>query len=267
MYVSNVIDQLTDELEDRISAVAEHLDWSLRKAEQCRDWSPRKSFRRENLGNRPAPISMPAFPPTPYLSAWHRFSWSFYGEAKRQSVLDKNVAYQGAHSQFQSQWQAAIAQRQREMEQFDLKLRAEEQAVLDHNESVRQVEDLATRGDIEAQWQVFEPRFAAFMRALDPLTGSHRITYSADSHRVVVEFDVPAKSVVPAEKSVRFLKTTGEHRYSYRTDADLKRMYAAFVSQAVLGVINGAIRLSPPSLVETVGVNAVVDAPDPPLAL
>ncbi|MEO8707543.1 MAG: restriction endonuclease [Lacisediminihabitans sp.] len=150
-----------------------------------------------------------------------------------------------------------------EIATFDATLRYEESRVVDYNRFVKELEQQSTQGVPEAQWDLFKLRFAQFMRHISPITGVHQMTYSKDSKRVVVEFDMPAKRIIPAEKSVRFLKTTGEHRYSYRTDADIKRMYVNFVSQAVLGVLNAVLVLSPESLVDTVAVNAVVEGPDP----
>ena len=263
MYISNVIDDLTEELDDRISDVADHLARSLSRAEAFRDWLPHREFSRREWGTRPEPITAPELHVAAYLTSWQRFAWRFYGDAKRRSVTEANARFQDDARKFDAKWESDVAYREAEIRKFDEKLREIEQAVTEHNQSVNRLVRLSEGGDVGAQWELFESRFAAFLLRLDPLTGGHRITYSAESRRVVVEFEMPTKTVVPVEKSVRFLKTTGEHRYSYRSETDVKRMYVAFAAQAVLGVLNASIRLSDPRLVETVGVNAVVEAPDP----
>ena len=263
VYVSNVIDELTEELDDRVSNVTEHLAWSLSRAEAFRDWLPHREFGGREWGTRPEPIAVPELSVARYLTSWQRLVWGLYGETKRQSVIEANTRFQDDARRFDARWQAEVSEREAEIEKFDAKIREAGQAITEYNENVDRLVRLSEGGDAGAQWELFELRFAAFLGALDPLTGGHRITYSAESHRVVVEFDMPTKTVVPVEKSVRFLKTTGEHRYSYRSEADVKRMYVSFAAQAVLGVLNASIRLSDPRLVETVGVNAVVEAPDP----
>lgn len=249
-------------LADRIEAVTNHLELGLETAEDLVDWTPKKVVSAKALRNRPTPVTMPRFDELKYLGTFRGIFWGTYGPARRAKEYARNERLAKAWRIHESYWAKQIEQRTIEIEQFDAELEARKQSADRYNTRALDIQADARDGDLGAKWEYFKLKFAEYGRR-SLRTSSVRASLSFESKRVIVELEVPGQTVVPREKSVRRLKTTGELRYSYRTDADTRRLYTSYLSQVALAAVNAAFELSDEDLVETSVVNLFIVAPDP----
>jgi len=190
--------------------------------------------------------------------------WPLLSEESRWKVLRSNLRYAQAVDAYD---RAVHYNHQRylsERAHFDRRVENHKLAVNLHNARVRELMDASRAGDEEAEWELAKLRLEEFFRRADLFEDDAlQVTRQPNSKRVLAEVVLPDKGAIPSEKSVRFLKTTGEHRYSYRSDVETKRLYASLVAQMVLAVLNTAFETVPDAVMETLVINAVVIGPDP----
>lgn len=248
-------------LADRLEELIEHLDNGISVASGLGTWN-RRALAPDRSDGRPEPITMPPFDEFRYLGALQGVFWATYGPAKRERVYRKNRKLRTAWQEHHAYWTNQIDQRQREIDLFDLDATARTIAAKQFNEAIQALEISAAAGDTDAQWSLakvtLDKHFARTLPRAD-----HRESISHDSKRVVVEVEVPRASVVPREKTARRLKTTGDLRYTYRSEADIRRIYTDFIAQVALATANASFVLSDEDLIETAVVNLFVVAPDP----
>lgn len=249
-------------LGERIWAVTQHLTDGLQTAETLTSWTPHRIINAKALRGRPVPLKMPLFDETPYLGFWKNSVWGLVGKAGREKEYRRNERLAKAWQSHYANWERQNVQRQQEISDFDADLADRKRSTDLYNARARQLQESARDGDRTAQWELGKLLFAEYARRTLP-SSLVRASISFDSKRVVVELEVPPLSVVPREKSVRQLKTTGEIRYSYRTDADARRLYTSFLAQVSLATVHAVFVLFRDDLVETAVVNTFVIAPDP----
>lgn len=246
---------------NRLEEIVEHLALGLGTARQLRDWVPFMELPDRTKG-RPLPFAMQPFDEKPHLRPWQRLFWGLYGPETRTKQYEKNEQLSHAWRAHHSQWTQKIADRQALIDAFDERIEALTQEANAHNNALSRLRAAALDGDRDARWRLLERRTSEYIgRTMGSVL--HRIGVSHDSKRVVLELEVPRVSVVPREKSARRLKSTGELRYSYRTDADVRRIYTNYLAQIALACLNAFFELSDDAIVETAVVNLFTIAPDP----
>lgn len=248
-------------LAERIDTVTNHLEAGLDTADDLVSWTPQKIVSAKALRNRPIPITMPRFDELNYLGTWRGIFWGAYGPARRAKEYARNQRLSKAWRIHESYWAKQIKLREEEVAKFDSDLEARKQSAERYNARALSLQADALAGDHDAKWEYFKLKIAEYARR-SLRTNSVRASLSFESKRVIVELEVPGRSVVPQEKAVRRLKTTGELRYSYRTDADARRLYTSYLSQVALAAVNAVFELSDEDLVETSVVNLFIVAPD-----
>ncbi len=205
---------------------------------------------------------MPDFDERRYLSGWASFAWGLFGKERRAKEYAKNKRLAEAWHTHWNYWSTEIAKRQKAIDAFDRAFEQKKRDAEEFNEAVLQLLASARGGSATAQWEYSKLLLTEYFS--DHLPESDvRTSISLDSKRVVLEVEAPRSSVVPREKSVRQLKTTGEIRYSYRTDADVRRLYANYLAQIALSTANAVFVLCGDDIAETVVINLFVNAPDP----
>lgn len=251
-----------EELEERLEAVTDHLVDGLRIADRVVSELPERHVSAKELQGRPSRLTMPAFDERPYLDAWTGFIWDLFGPKGRAKEYARNKRLAEAWQTHRDYWAKEIEKRERQVRAFDEDYGAKVQEAGTFNQMVRDLHRSAREGDRGAQWEYSKLLLAEYFNRQLP-NGEVRTSLSVDSRRVVLEVEAPRSSVVPREKSVRMLKTTGEIRYSYRTDADVRRLYSSFLAQVTLASANAVFTLCGETIAETVVVNIFVNAPDP----
>ncbi|MBR20996.1 MAG: restriction endonuclease [Leifsonia sp.] len=246
----------------RIRVVTDHLVDGLRSANSLVGWMPNKVVSARSLRGRPTPLTMPRFDETRYLGAWKSAFWGFYGRKSRAREYVRNERLADAWRKHQSHWAKKMRSRDAEIAQFDAAIDTRKRVAEEYNARALQLKDSARGGDRESQWEFSKLLLAEYAKRNLP-RDRIRASLSFESKRVVLETEVPLDTIVPREKSVRRLKTTGEVRYSNRTDADVRRLYSSYLAQIALSTVNAIFVLTDDELVETTVVNAYVVAPDP----
>lgn len=94
-----------------------------------------------------------------------------------------------------------------------------------------------------------------------------RIAYTPESRQLTVEFDLPSATIVPSEKSYRYVVSTDTISPVARSSSDAKRLYADVVSQTALAVIDVLFRGDVHNAFDTLVFNGMVDAIDPATGL
>lgn len=263
-YVSHVIDELQERVADNTDRVTSYLERSMSLAASSAQVSLYRQLDRRTLPTPPPPPAHIEFQHKEILSAWDGFRWPMLGEQSRWKMLRTNPRYAPAVAAYERAVQNSVDQHRHAMEQHQRWIANTEASVNAHNASIAALGEAAQRGDEQAGWEISLLRLDRFFRSADFFpSDASQFSFEPQSRRVLCEVELPGKDVVPTEKSVRFLKTTGEHRYAYRSDAETKRLYAGLVAQMVLAALNAVFRCTHPALVDTVVVNAVVVAPDP----
>lgn len=267
-YVSHVIDELQDEIAENTDRVVSYLERSLSVAAASSQANLYRQLDRRTFPTPPPPPGRVEFQHKGVLSFWDNLRWSMLGEERRWRILRSDPRYALAVAAFDAAVQRAAGEHRYAVEQYQQWIANAEAAVSAHNASIAALGEAAQRGDQQAGWNISLLRLDKFFRAADffPPDPAH-FSFEPSSRRVLCEVELPGKEVVPVEKSVRFLKTTGEHRYTYRSEAEIRRLYTGLVAQMVLAALNAVFRCTHPALVETVVVNAVVVAPDPATGL
>lgn len=251
-----------EELQERVEVVTDHLVDGLLVANRLVRTAPQRQVTARDLRGRPVALTMPAFQESKYLSDWKFVIWGLLGPKGRAKEYAKNSRLAEAWKRHQEYWSTEIAKRQRTIEEFDRSLEARRREVQEFNERVESLRVRARGGNPAAQWEYSKLLLTEYFSAHLPASDV-RTSISFDSKRVVLEVEAPRSSVVPREKSVRQLKTTGEIRYSYRTDADVRRLYANYLAQIALSAANAVFVLCGDDIAETVVINLFVNAPDP----
>lgn len=90
-----------------------------------------------------------------------------------------------------------------------------------------------------------------------------RLAYVPESKQLVVEYQVPPASIVPAVKAYRFVKTKDEVTSSPRLATAIRTTYGAVVAQITLRTIHELFEADRLQHIETQVLNCVVDTLDP----
>ena len=97
----------------------------------------------------------------------------------------------------------------------------------------------------------------------DPDALSAEVGYSPDSKHMVVDLELPEFSAVPEEAAFRYVKSGDRVEPVARPLAKRKALYSHLLSQVVLKCLDTVFRASPPSVVDCLTLNGMLDAVDP----
>lgn len=97
----------------------------------------------------------------------------------------------------------------------------------------------------------------------EPDAVSAEVGYSPDSKHVVVDLELPEFSAVPEEATYRYVKAGDRVEPVARPLAKRKVLYSHLLSQVVLKCVDAVFRASPPSVVDCLTLNGMLDAVDP----
>ena len=89
------------------------------------------------------------------------------------------------------------------------------------------------------------------------------VEYSPDSHRLVVEYELPAVDVVPKVKSYRYVKSRETVVGTARPASQVKALYASTIAQLALLSLAAIFELDSERHIDVVVFNGVVDTLDP----
>ncbi|NDU71811.1 restriction endonuclease [Actinomadura sp. DSM 109109] len=174
-------------------------------------------------------------------------------------------AAQQEHERRRSQHVQAEADRQRQL----ANLRAE------HDRRVEEATDQARRHNAEVDQ--FERNFHAgdpeavaqyFTLVLDAVTYPEgfphrfRILYRPDPKELVIDYELPVQSVVPAERAYKYIQKRDAIDPLARPSKEIKDRYASIIAQVALRTLHHIFAVNVPGIVEAATFGGFVQAKD-----
>ena len=90
-----------------------------------------------------------------------------------------------------------------------------------------------------------------------------RLAYTPETRQLVVEYELPAREVVPAAKAYRYVKSSDTVTAVARSQAQVRALYSSVVAQTALRVVHEVLESDRAGRVASVVLNAHVTATDP----
>lgn len=90
-----------------------------------------------------------------------------------------------------------------------------------------------------------------------------RLAYTPETRQLVVEYELPAREVVPAAKAYRYVKSSDTVTPIARSQAQIRALYSSVVAQTALRVVHEVLESDRAGRVASVVLNGHVTATDP----
>ncbi|GAY11430.1 putative tellurium resistance protein [Pseudonocardia sp. N23] len=90
-----------------------------------------------------------------------------------------------------------------------------------------------------------------------------RLAYTPETRQLVVEYELPAREVVPVAKGYRYVKSSDTVTAVARSQAQIRALYSSVVAQTALRVVHEVLESDRAGRVASVVLNAHVTATDP----
>jgi len=97
----------------------------------------------------------------------------------------------------------------------------------------------------------------------EPDALSAEVGYSPDSNHMVVDLELPEFSAVPEETAFRYVKSGDRVELVARPLTKRKALYSHLLSQVTLKCLDTVYRAAPPSVVDCLTINGMLDTLDP----
>lgn len=229
-----------------------------------------------NLEALKQPLSLPRFDPSvagserpaPQLehflpAAPSGLSRAFGGKARHQErVQQAHAAFEQATAAHQVQMRAHAARLDAARRDHD----AEARRLTDqHREQTEQVVELQrglAAGLPEAVVGYFDLVLEA-ARYPEGFPHAWRLAYSPESRQLAVEYELPARAVIPAAKAYRYVKSSDTVNTVARPQAQVRALYTSVVAQIAIRVVHEILESDRAGHVMSVVLNAHVAATDP----
>ena len=164
-----------------------------------------------------------------------------------------------AHEERERERIAGLDAAQQDYEAMVAQIRAKAGAQSD------EIDDLRARFDA-AQPEAIVDYFSLVLEQSscpDGFSKTHKLAYVPESRQLVVEYELPPLSVVPAIKSYRYVKARDAIDDSLRPAAQVKRLYSLVVAQTALRSLHELFQADRDAKIETIVFNGYVDTIDP----
>jgi restriction system protein len=92
---------------------------------------------------------------------------------------------------------------------------------------------------------------------------AHRVAFVSESRQLVVEYELPTVSIVPATKSARYVKSRDAVDETARPQAQIRTLYGQVVAQVALRTLHELFQADGNNQLETIVLNGYVDTTDP----
>lgn len=213
------------------------------------------------------PLTVGAFPPAPEASdfavegpsslgrvfaASKHAARAQQGQAEYQKALDEHAVATQQH--------AERLEEARRRHDADASRQAEE-----HRQHVEEVTALQ-RGLAERRPDAVVRYLDLILEAAeypDDFPHSWRLGYAAPSGHLTVDYELPSLSVVPADKSYKYARSSDTITPSARPAAQVRAVYAEVLRQSALRVVHEVLEADRAGVVRTVVFNGYVTGNDP----
>lgn len=252
-----------DDLEAEIAALQSLLAVTLKGTGQISFSSLKKpavvpSWRHAEL-EKPEPPPVPdAFRPTPPAGLSKVFGKSKYEQALEEGRMRYERAVQ-EHTAREQQRTAALARARAEWRAAAEAANAEAQK--------QHAEIDAFEADYRHGVQDAVAAYCSMaLEASQYPTGfpqQFKLAYVPESRQVVVEYELPTVTVVPAVKAYRYVKSSDTITETPRPQTQVKALYASVVAQVAIRTVHELLEGDAGGHIDTAVFNGVVDTTDP----
>jgi len=210
------------------------------------------------LGQRlPAPDWSSFEPPPP--RGLRRF---LGGTARyRRQRAEAEIVFAGAvsdHQHKERQQQRALADAKYRHDQDVTEQRGQAAA---RNAHIRRLKLACAAGDAEAvTW--FAGRVLEASRYPEAFPREYQVSYRPDSRELMVEFALPPRDVIPAERAYRYVKTHDVIEPLPRPASEIRQRYRRLVSSVALRTLHEIFSATPPDVVQAVSFAGHVTTTD-----
>ncbi|WP_199272620.1 restriction endonuclease [Streptomyces broussonetiae] len=175
-----------------------------------------------------------------------------------------------ARERFERDWHAAqAAERQRQQQLASYQRDHQEWAhaqlaeVRRHNAGVVELTEGVGRRDPDAVVEYFSAALYASSAWPEGFPRQVAAAYDAAAGQLVLDWELPAYSVVPEAKSVRYLAGADQDKETPRPVGQRRALYRAVLAQCMLLVLHQLFAADEPGALESVTLNGFVDGHDP----
>lgn len=175
-----------------------------------------------------------------------------------------------ARARFERDWhaaQAAEAQRQQQLASYqrDYQEWADAQLaeVRQYNAGVMELTDGVRRRDPEAVVEYFSAALYASRAWPEGFPRQVTAAYDSAAGQLVLDWEMPAYSIVPEVKSVRYLPTADQDKETPRPVGQRRSLYREVLAQCMLLVLHELFAADELGALDSVTLNGFVDGHDP----
>jgi restriction system protein len=183
---------------------------------------------------------------------------------------DHQEACRRAQEQFENDYHAAVQAEERRKRQlaeyyrqYEAWAAGERRRILHHNEQVRLIGHQMASGDREAVCEYFAAALCASAGWPEDFPRRARAEWDRADNHLVVDWELPDFSVVPAVSRYRYIKSDDREAQIARPAGERKSLYRKVLAQSALAVMAEIFRADHTRLVSTVTVNGFVSCADP----
>jgi restriction system protein len=175
-----------------------------------------------------------------------------------------------ARARFDRDWhaaQAAEAQRQQQLAAYQREYQQWAEAQLAevrrHNANVVELTEGVRRRNPDAVVEYFSAALYASTAWPEGFPRQVAAAYDSAAGQLVLDWELPAYSVVPEAKSVRYMYGADQHKETLRPVTQRRALYREVLAQCMLLVLHELFAADEPGALESVALNGFVDGHDP----
>ncbi|MGW4567387.1 restriction endonuclease [Streptomyces sp. NPDC004561] len=225
------------------------------------------AFRASSL-IRPEDIE--PFSPGPLAQPVPMPSFDHYAAQSGWTAGRRAQAQADARARFERDWhaaQAAEAQRQQQLSSYrrDYQEWADAQLaeVRQHNACVVELTEGVRRRDPDSVVEYFSAALYASRAWPEGFPRQVKAAYDSAAAHLVLDWEMPAYSVVPEAKSVRYMPTADQDKETPRPVGQRRSLYREVLAQCMLLVLHELFAADEPGALESVTLNGFLDGHDP----
>lgn len=257
------VDDLNRELSSHVQALAGLLEQTLGRDDALQFEALKEAPEPPEF--KPGTLAVPGPPPTPNPPADLTLFQKFAPGAKAKHA-EAIAEADRRHSEALTAYNAAEGVREKALAHarsaHEALVLAEDERIAAQHAEVDAFEAAYRAGDPKAVVNYCSLVLAASQYP-ESFPQTHKVAYVPESRQLVVEFDLPAFSVVPEAAEYRYVKTKDEITTKARPATQRKALYTSVVSQVALRTVHEMFEADQVGHVDSVVFNGYVDAVDP----
>ncbi|WP_037914647.1 restriction endonuclease [Actinacidiphila yeochonensis] len=208
----------------------------------------------------PGPLAVPVPMPREEAYPARRAGWGLGGGREQRAAREAYDRDLGTARAAEAERQARLADYRGRYERWAEQRLAE---IRRHNAGVRESLARVRRGEPEAVEEYLTAALYASPAFPEVLPRQLAATYEGPERRLVLNWELPAFSVVPQTALVRYLPGADRDKETARPVTERRAAYRDLLAQVMLLVLHQVFAADPFGLLESVALNGFVDDTDP----